>query len=109
MEERIKELLNKIALLEFENLYRLQVEYLCEEAKSVLIDSLKEKTLGIYKTSLIWNNDLKEAIKSGDKVKFIHESYFNVDARNFLKDNFSNIELIIETLQEHLKGGEING
>ena len=109
MEQRTKELLLKISNLDINNITIHQIESLCEQAKSVLIDNLKAQTIENYKLSLSWNVSLKETILKADKVGFIHESYYKEETKHFLNDNFDKIDFILETLKNYLESGENNG
>lgn len=109
MEKRTLDFLENVSTLDFENISRMQVEYLSNEAHALLVDIMKEKVLEIYKLTLVWNVDLKEAILERDKVKFIHESYYKEDMKKFLNENLDKLNFILQVLKDYLESGENNG
>ena len=109
MEKRTLDFLENVATLDFENISRMQVEYLSKEANKLLVDIMKEKTIETYKLTLDWNASLKEAILERDKVKFIHESYYKEDMKKFLNENLDRLDFILQVLIDYLESGENNG
>lgn len=109
MDERTKELLIRLRDLKAEDLTVRNLESLCEEATSILLDKFKEEVIETFKLTLTWNISLKETILNADKVGFVHESYYKAEMKNFLNANFDKLDLIVETLKAYIEGGENNG
>lgn len=82
------------------------------EAKTLLERDLKHQTRNIFRFYLkdsCWDRtELRIAIRERDIVRIIGEVYLNTEARNFLNENWQELNKIIDFLNEYLDELEKN-
>lgn len=112
METRTEKLLSIIKNLSFENITRTQIELLSKEASEILEEDFKKevvKTFNFLENN--WCKDNLEPIKTGDKVRFVYDSYYHSEGRTFLNKHIEKVEKIMAILKEEYckEEGELNG
>lgn len=79
---------------------------LVEEMKELLKEDFKEQIIDLweYDLDVSYSREReRKLIKEGTKIDFICEYHHSTDKRNFLEENWDNIDDIINVLREYIK------
>lgn len=106
MKKEIKDLLIKLTDTNAP-FYEIEILKIREKAQELIQEDLKEEVLNIFADGLVsesnYYKDFKKAIRDKDKISFIYETKYYKEQSDFIRENWNELDKILEILNEEIK------